>query len=144
MGCQISVSVKSNNSGPQDEHFMSWMFLPPSPEWGLGEKACALLHMAQNAPRRLSSCGSRCPGHCRELLTLAVQSPEERSDPPGGERCSGVGTTKCPAVKNHRRKAEGTPGPLPGPMKAQDPHRTHTRRLGCQNDKGQTLHHRHL
>lgn len=120
------------------------MFLPPSLEWGPAEKACALLHMVQSAPRRLPSCGSRCPGLRLELLTLAVQSPGERSNLLGVERCSGVGMTKCPGVKNHHQKAEGTLGPLPGPKKAQDPHRSHTHRLRCRTGKGQTHRHHHL
>lgn len=120
------------------------IFLPPSLEWGLWARACVLLHMAQSAPRRLSSWGSRCPGPHLELLTRAVQSPWERSNLPRVERCCGVGMTKCPGVKNRHQKAEGTLGPRPGPKKAQDPRRSHTHLPRCQMGKGHTHHHHHL
>lgn len=120
------------------------MFLPPSLEWGLGDKACALLHMVQSVPRRSPSCGSRCLGPRLEQLTLAVQSPGEWSNLLGVKRCSGVGMARGHGVKPHRQRAEGTLGPLPGPKKVQDHLQSHTHRLRCRTGKGQTHRHHHL
>ncbi len=100
--------------------------------------------MVQSAPRRLPSCGSRCPGLRLELLTHAVQSPGEWSNLHGVKRCSGVGMTGRPGVTPHHQRAEGTLGPLPGPKKVQDHHQNHIRRLRCRTGKRQTHHHHHL
>lgn len=119
------------------------LFLPPSLERGLEDKACALLHMVQSALRCLPSCGSRCPGLRLELLTLAVQSPGEWSNLLGVKRCSAVGTTRDPGVKPHHQRLEGMLGPLPESKKAQD-HQSHIHHLRCRTGKGQTHHHHHL
>lgn len=120
------------------------MFLPPSLEWGLGDKACALQRTVQSAHQHLPSCGSRCPGHHPQLPTLAAQSPGEWSCLLGIKRCSSVGRTRAPGVKPHHQRAEGTLGPLPGLKTRWDHRQSHTRRLRCQTGKGQTHHHHHL
>ena len=119
------------------------MFLPPSLEWGLGDKACVLLRMVQNAPRRLPSCGSRCPGLRPEPPTPSAQSPGEWSNLLG-IKSLGVGMTRGPEAKTHHQRAEGTLGPPPGPRKVWDRHRSHTHHPGGRTSRGQTHHRRHL
>lgn len=120
------------------------LFLPPSLEWGLGDKACARLHTARSALRRSPSSGSRCPGLRLELLTLAVQSPGERSNHLlGVKRSPGVGMTTGPGAKPRHRRVEGTLGPLPVPTMPRDRQRR-IRRLRCPTGKGQTHRRRHL
>lgn len=120
------------------------MFLPPSLEQDLGDKACALLHMVQIAPRRSPSCGSRCPALQMGRLTLAIQSQRECSDLLGGKRCFGVGMTDGPVERTHRQRVKVIPGLLAGPKKVQDPHQSRIRRLRCRMDKEVSYHLRHL
>lgn len=136
----ISVHIKNMHTNSSSR----LIFLPPSLEWGLGDKACALLHTVQSAPRCLPSCGSRCPGLRLALLILAGQSPGEWSTLLGVKRCSGVGTTWGAGVRPRHQRAEGTLGPLPGPRKAQDHHQSRIHRLRCQTGKGRTHRHHHL
>lgn len=119
-------------------------FLPPSLEQDLGDKACALLHMAQSALPHSPSDGSRCPDLHLEPLSLAAQSPGECSNLLGVKRCSGVERTRGPGVKTHLRREEGTLGPLAGPRKVLDPHQSHIHHLRCRTGTEQSRHRHHL
>ncbi len=140
--CKATVSVHVGEMHTNSSSFI--ISLPPSLECGLGDKACALLHTVQIAPRCLSSGGSRCPGLRLELQTLAAQSPEGWSALLGVKRSSGVGMTRCSGVTPHHQRAEVMLGPLPGPKKAQDHHQSHIHRLRCRMGRGQTHRHHHL
>lgn len=148
-----SVCMKAQTLQSNDSHHVNInrnsssfvLFLPPSLEWGLGDKACARLHTARSALRRSPSSGSRCPGLRPELLTLAVQSPGERSTHLlGVKRSPGAGMTTGPGAKPHHRRAEGTPGPLPVLTIPRDHRQSRIRRLRCLTGKGQTHRRRHL
>lgn len=140
----VILRLKSKHVSTICTHSFILYFLPPSLWSGLEGTPCALLHTVQSAPRPSPSCDSRRPVQRPERLTLAAQSPGERSSRLGAERCSGVGSSKCPLVRNRRRRAEGTPARPPGPTRVRGPHRSRTRRPRCRRGRGRSRRHHRL